>query len=150
MIIIMYLNRLLFFYNHLIIFNNTVITCGAGSMSDKSPEMTEIKTMWSESLLEALYVALRKEKEDKLVKEVIDDLRAKEYDDEYIINKVKKKVCPNAAVRIEALLTGKTISKSIDEEGKPLSKADQARASAAKKRAKEGLVGKIKGIFGGS
>jgi uncharacterized membrane-anchored protein YjiN (DUF445 family) len=119
-------------------------------MSDKSPEMTEIKTMWSESLLEALYVALRKEKEDKLVKEVIDDLRAKEYDDEYIINKVKKKVCPNAAVRIEALLTGKTISKSIDEEGKPLSKADQARASAAKKRAKEGLVGKIKGIFGGS
>lgn len=119
-------------------------------MSDKTPEMTEIKTMWSESLLEALYVALRKEKEDKLVKEVIDDLRAKEYDDEYIINKVKKKVGPTAAIRIEALLTGKTTSSSVSADGKPLSKADQARANAAKKKAKAGLVGKIKGIFGGS
>lgn len=117
-------------------------------MSDKSPEMTEIKTMWSESLLEALYVALRKDKEDKVVQEVIADLRAKEYDDEYIINKVKKKVGPTAAVRIEALLTGKTTSSSVGANGKPLSKADQARANAAKKRAKEGLLGKIKGMFG--
>ncbi len=119
-------------------------------MSDKSPEMTEIKTMWSESLLEALYVALRKDKEDDVVQEVINDLRAKEYDDEYIVNKVKKKVGPNAAARIEALLTGRKVSSPSQKESKPLSQADQARANAAKKRSKEGLVGKIKGIFGGS
>ena len=117
-------------------------------MSDKSPEMTEVKTMWSESLLESLYVALRKDKEDKIVQEVISDLKAKEYEDDYIINKVKKKVGPTAAVRIEALLNGKTMSGAISGDGKPLSKADQARANAAKKRAQEGLVGKIKGIFG--
>jgi len=116
-------------------------------MSDKSPEMTEIKTMWSESLLETLYVVLRKEKEDEMVQEVIVDLRAKEYDDEYLINKVKKKVGPAAATRMEALLAGKATSA---DGAKPLSQADQARANAAaKKRGKGGLVGKIKGIFGG-
>lgn len=116
-------------------------------MSDKSPEMTEIKTMWSESLLETLYVALRKEKEDAVIQEIIVDLRAKEYDDEYLINKVTKKIGPTAAVRMKGLLTGNTTGAD-----KPLSKADQARANAAKKRAKEnpGIVGKIKGLFGGS
>jgi hypothetical protein len=120
-------------------------------MSDKSPEMTEIKTMWSESLLETLYVALKKDKEDALIQEIIVDLRAKEYDDEYLINKVKKKVGPTSATRMESLLAGKTTGGSFSGE-KPLSKADQARANAAKKRAKEnpGLVGKIKGIFGKS
>ena len=118
-------------------------------MSDKSPEMTEIKTMWSESLLETLYVVLRKEKEDEMVQEVIVDLRAKEYDDEYLINKVKKKVGPAAATRMEALLAGRATSAGADG-AKPLSQADQARANAAaKKRGKGGLVGKIKGIFGG-
>ena len=117
-------------------------------MSDKSPEMTEIKTMWSESLLETLYVVLRKEKEDEMVQEVIVDLRAKEYDDEYLINKVKKKVGPAAATRMEALLAGKATSA---DGAKPLSQADQARANAAaKKRDKVGIVGKIKGIFGGN
>jgi hypothetical protein len=120
---------------------------GAKTMSDG--EGTEIKTMWSESLLETLYVALRKDKEDALVQEIIVDLRAKDYDDEYLINKVKKKVGPNAAVRIKKLLAGKVTGGSGGEE-KPLSKADQARANAAAKRRQEnpGLMGKIKGIFG--
>ena len=122
-------------------------------MSDKKPEMTEIKTMWSESLLETLYVVLRKEKDDKMVQEVIVDLRAKDYDDEYLINKVKKKVGPAAATRMEALLAGRSTVAGADGV-KPLSQADQARANAAKKRAnersKEGLLGKIKGLFGGN
>jgi len=121
-------------------------------MSNKNPEMTEIKTMWSESLLETLYVVLRKEKEDKMVLEVIVDLRAKDYDDEYLINKVKKKVGPTAATRMQALLAGRETKASAAEEVKPLSQADQARANAAaKKRAKGGeggLIGKIKGLFG--
>ncbi|GEM_PF-1798347 len=122
-------------------------------MSDKSPEMTEIKTMWSESLLEHLYLAFKKEKDDAFIQELIVELRAKEYDDEYLINKVTKKVGPTAATRMKALLAGNSASVDTSASGdKPLSKADQARANAAKKRAKEnpGLVGKIKGIFGGS
>ncbi len=108
--------------------------------------------MWSESLLETLYVVLRKEKDDKMIQEVIVDLRAKEYDDEYLINKVKKKVGPAAATRMQALLAGRATDAGADS-AKPLSQADQARANAAaKKRAKEGggLIGKIKGLFGGS
>jgi hypothetical protein len=124
-------------------------------MSDKSPE--EIQTMWSESLLEHLYLALKKNKEDAMILELIGELRAKEYDDEFLINKVTMKVGATGATRITALLSGKTVGGSSAVSGaaveKPLSQADQARANAAaKKRAqqKPGLVGKIKGIFGGS
>jgi hypothetical protein len=124
-------------------------------MSDKSPE--EIQTMWSESLLEHLYLALKKNKEDAMILELIEELRAKEYDDEFLIKKVTMKVGATGAARITALLSGKTVGGSSAVSGaaveKPLSQADQARANAAaKKRAqqKTGIVGKIKGIFGGS
>ncbi|GJM04194.1 MAG: hypothetical protein DHS20C09_01850 [marine bacterium B5-7] len=119
-------------------------------MNDKK----EVQTMWSESLLEHLYLALKKNKEDAMILELIEELRAKEYDDEFIIQKVTMKVGAQGATRVTALLSGKTIGGSDAISGvaaeKPLSKADQARANAAKKKAKEGLVGKIKGIFGGN
>ena len=119
-------------------------------MSDKK----EVQTMWSESLLEHLYLALKKNKEDELILELIEELRAKEYDDEFIIQKVTMKVGAPGATRVTALLSGKTVGGSNAISGaaaeKPLSQADQARANAAKKKAKGGLVGKIKGIFGGS
>jgi hypothetical protein len=122
-------------------------------MSDKK----EVQTMWSESLLEHLYLALKKNKEDAMILELIEELRAKEYDDEFLIKKVTMKVGATGATRITALLSGKTVGGSNAATGaaaeKPLSKADQARANAAKKRANErskgGLVGKLKGIFGG-
>lgn len=117
----------------------------------------EVQTMWSESLLEHLYLALKKNKEDTMILELIEELRAKEYDDEFIIKKVTMKVGASGATRITALLSGKTVGGSNAISGaaaeKPLSKADQARANAAaKKRAQEktGLVGKLKGIFGGN
>ncbi len=119
-------------------------------MSDKE----EVQTMWSESLLEHLYLALKKNKEDAMILELIEELRAKDYDDEFLIKKVTMKVGGSSIARITALLSGKTIGGSNltgDPAGeKPLSQADQARANAAKKKAKEGFVGKIKGIFGGS
>lgn len=122
-------------------------------MSDKE----EVQTMWSESLLEHLYLALKKGKDNAFVLELIEELRAKEYDDEFIINKVTRKVGSTEATRVEALLSGKTVGGSSvagsnTTTEKPLSKADQARANAAaKKRAqqKPGLMGKIKGMFGG-
>lgn len=123
-------------------------------MSDKSPE--EVQTMWSESLLEHLYLALKKGKDDVFIQELIDELKAKEYDDEFLLKKVTMKVGATGAARITVLLSGKTSggSPAVNSSGeKPLSKADQARASAAaKKRAqqKSGLMGKIKGIFGRS
>jgi len=123
-------------------------------MSDKSSGKEEVQTMWSESLLEHLYLALKKNKEDTMILELIEELRAKDYDDEFLIKKVTMKVGGSSIARITALLSGKTIGGSNltgdPAVEKPLSQADQARANAAKKKAKEGLVGKIKGIFGGS
>ncbi len=127
-------------------------------MSDKSSGKEEVQTMWSESLLEHLYLALKKDKEDAMILELIEELRAKDYDDEFLIKKVTMKVGATAASRMKNLLAGKTTGGSFTAgenagEDKPLSKADQARANAAAKRRgeqKPGLVGKIKGIFGGS
>jgi hypothetical protein len=120
-------------------------------------EKEEIQTMWSESLLEHLYLALKKNKEDEMIMELIGELRAKDYDDDFLIKKVTQKVGEATAItRLKNLLAGKTTGGSVSSGSaseKPLSKADQARANAAaKKRAQEkpGLVGKIKGIFGGS
>jgi hypothetical protein len=124
-------------------------------MSDKSGK-EEVQTMWSESLMEHLYLALKKNKEDEMILELIEELRAKDYDDEFLIKKVTMKVGATGASRLKALLSGKTIGGSnvagAAAEEKPLSKADQARANAAAKRRaqeKPGLVGKLKGIFGG-
>ncbi len=117
-------------------------------MNDKSPEMTEVKTMWSESLLETLYIGLRKDKGDDIIQEVIVDLRAKKYDDKYIINKVTKRVGPEAAKRIESLLSGGKSTKSTKStKNSNLSKADQARANAAKKRQEDSFFGKIMKAF---
>jgi hypothetical protein len=121
-------------------------------MNDKK----EVQTMWSESLLEHLYLALKKDKDDAMIMELIEELRVKDYDDDFLIKKVTQKVDNPAAVsRITNLLAGKTTGGSSANdagEEKPLSKADQARANAAAKRRgeqKPGLVGKLKGIFGG-
>ena len=125
-------------------------------MSDKSSGKEEVQTMWSESLLEHLYLALKKDKEDAMILELIDELKAKDYDDDFLIKKVTMKVGATAASRMSNLLAGKTTGGSFSagaSEEKPLSKADQARANAAAKRRgeeKPGLVGKIKGLFGGS
>jgi hypothetical protein len=127
-------------------------------MSDKSSGKEEVQTMWSESLLEHLYLALKKDKEDEMIMELIEELRAKDYDDEFLIKKVTQKVGATGASRMKNLLAGKTTGGSAGASAgagadKPLSKADQARANAAAKRRgeqKPGLVGKIKGIFGGS
>ena len=112
-------------------------------MEDKSE--TEIKTMWSESLLEGLYVALKKSKDDSVVKDLLNEIKEKDYDNNYIINKVKRKVGPTAAERVNALLSDKSGSRA-SEPG--MSKADIARANAAKKKANAGILGKIKAIFG--
>jgi len=81
-----------------------------------------------------------------LILELIEELRAKEYDDEFIVQKVTMKVGAQGATRVTALLSGKTDGGSNADSGapadKPFSQADQARANAAKKKAKVSLVGK--------
>ena len=100
------------------------------TMSEKDDTtVTEVKTMWSETLLEALYVALEKKASDAKIKGILSELREKGYQKEYLIEKVTKKIGPNAADHLKRIYSGKP------------------SAAAAAKKEDTGLVGKIKGIF---
>ena len=81
---------------------------GSEQMNDKK----EVQTMWSESLLEHLYLALKKDKDDALLWEIIEELRAKDYDDDFLIKKVKQKVNTDAAVLPLYYLQGYSLLRS--------------------------------------
>jgi len=99
-------------------------------------QVTEVKTMWSETLLEALYIAMEKNKGDKIVIGVIKDLRAKGYENDYLIEKVEKKVGPTAATRLKILLI---------KGGKQSGKSGQRQTTAPKKS--PGIIARIIGFF---
>ena len=103
-------------------------------------EETEVKTMWSETLLESLYVAMEKEKGDKIVVGIIKDLKAKGYENEYLIDKVQKKIGPSAAQRLTVLL-GSGVKAANPQQ------SAQIRNGKVKPKQGEGLVDKILGIF---
>lgn len=105
-------------------------------VDDTQTTTTEVKTMWSETLLESLYVAMEKNKGNEIVLEIIQELKAKGYKNDYLIEKIQKKVGPNAAVRLKSLLPSG---------GKKSAKSGQSRVVASKK--KPGLFTKIIGIF---
>lgn len=104
-------------------------------MTDKDDE-TEVKTMWSETLLEALYVAMEKKVSDSKVRELLKDLRDKGYKKDYLVEKISKKVGPNAAIELKRIYSGAARTTSTANAG-----------GAAKRLQDTGLVGKIKGLF---
>jgi len=69
-------------------------------------ENTQSRTLWSQSMFEALLVALRRQAGDKHVLELIDDLKRKGYSLEIIVNKVVKSLGPKAAARVHLLAGG--------------------------------------------
>jgi len=103
-------------------------------------EETEVKTMWSETLLESLYVAMEKQKGNKIVIGIIKDLKAKGYENDYLIDKVGKKVGPAAAARLKSLLSG----------GAPIKAASPQRSAQGRstgQKDKPGIIDKIIGLF---
>lgn len=98
-------------------------------------QTTEVKTMWSETLLESLYVAMEKNKGNAIVMEIIQDLKAKDYDNDYLVEKVQKKVGPAAATRLKGLLHG--MGRSTVKSGRQKTVTKDA----------SGVLHRIKGIF---
>ena len=133
-------------------------------MHDRGSDTTTgAKTMWSESLFEGLYLALKKGKKNDVIMGILRDIKAKQYKDHYIIRKTKRDLGPAEGARVAALLSGKPVpgpaarpahspgsqrQRSSGQRQRPLSKADQARTRAAKKRAEQGLLAGIKRFFG--
>ena len=61
-------------------------------------------TMWSESLLEGLYVAIAKPGTGAALKDLLNELKAKGYEENYLIEKVEEKVGTKAADRLKVML----------------------------------------------
>ena len=73
-------------------------------MQDDKQDKTITKTLWSETIIDALIVGLQKNVDDKKIKEMINEIRAKGYKSSYIIEKVTKELGAPARVRVKRLL----------------------------------------------
>lgn len=76
-------------------------------IQDKDDENdNKIITMWSESLFDNLYLTLKKNREDIFIKKILASIKAKKYNNKFIVNNVKRNLGINAANRIEEILKG--------------------------------------------
>ena len=70
----------------------------------QNDDETMAKTLWSETLIDALLVGLQKKVSDAKIKELLGDLNAKGYENTYIVNKVTKELGAATAVRVRQLM----------------------------------------------
>lgn len=61
---------------------------------------TNLRTLWSETLVELLYEAVQNGWSDKALKEIIDELYNKGYKTEQLIQMLEKKLGPGAAKKM--------------------------------------------------
>ena len=71
----------------------------------ENKDETVAKTLWSETLIDALLLGLQKKVPDAKIKELINDLLAKGYKQPYIVSKVTKELGPAMAMRVTQLMT---------------------------------------------
>lgn len=88
-------------------------------------------TMWSESLIEGLYIGIAKSGNDNALRDLIKELKEKGYEEKYLINKVNTNVGPTEARRLQTLIKGGSV-----------------KPAAAKGKAKKGKKGLLSKIFG--
>ena len=65
---------------------------------------TTVKTLWTETILDVLYLALKYEKPDKDVLEVLRYVKLKGCKPAYVIDKVRRKLGDRAAFRVKSLM----------------------------------------------
>jgi CRISPR/Cas system CSM-associated protein Csm4 (group 5 of RAMP superfamily) len=73
-------------------------------MQNNEQDKTITKTLWSETIIDALIVGLQKKAPDEKIKELVKEIKDKGFKSSYIIEKVTKELGPPAAVRIRQLL----------------------------------------------
>lgn len=72
-------------------------------MTENTDDRTVAKTLWSDTLIEILLAALRKNSADEQVKEIIRELKAKGYKSDYLVDKAGREIDENAARRLRLL-----------------------------------------------
>ena len=73
-------------------------------MPDDEQDKTITKTLWSETIIDALVIGLQKNVSDEKIKELINEIKAKGYKASYIIDKVTKESGTTARARVKRLL----------------------------------------------
>ena len=66
---------------------------------------TIAKTLWSETLIDVLMVALEKNASDDKVKDILKELKQKQFKASYITDKVRRERNPSDAHRVKQLMT---------------------------------------------
>ena len=71
---------------------------------DDVTQKTVAKTLWSETLIDLLIVALQNKQSDEKVTELLKELRQKKFKRDYIIDKTQRALGNSEASRVRALL----------------------------------------------
>lgn len=98
---------------------------------------TQVKTMWSASLLESFFKALKTDKSDDDLKEIILDLKAKGFTRNYLVNRAQKKLGKGAASRVIAIYSG----------GNPKAKVGGRRKPSKRKSKSPSFFDVLKSLF---
>ncbi len=73
-------------------------------MTDDEEDATLAKTLWSETIIDLLQIALDKEKPDDQVKEIAKECMQKGFKKDYLVEKITKELGNNAAFRLKQLI----------------------------------------------
>jgi transcriptional regulator CtsR len=68
---------------------------------------TDLRTLWSETLIELLHDAVKENWSDKAIKEIIKELYNKGYTTERLMTMLDKKIGPEAATRLAVFVLDK-------------------------------------------
>ena len=66
--------------------------------------MTMLKTLWSETLIDILVVALEKKQPDQKIVEILKELRQKRFKASYITDKIRRSLNETEAQRVKKLM----------------------------------------------
>ena len=72
--------------------------------SDDTTQKTIAKTLWSETLIDLLVIALQNKQSDKKVTELLRELKQRNFKNDYIISKIGKTLGASEENRVRILL----------------------------------------------
>lgn len=93
-------------------------------------EDAAVKTLWTQSMFESLFSALRSDGGDERIREVVQNLSDKGYSLSILVDKVRKVEGPNAAARVVRLCGGEVSPEMLS----PRQRYKRSRASLLKNR----------------
>ena len=102
-------------------------------------------TMWSESLFDGLYMALRKNKRDALIIGLIKEIKGKGYPPARIVSLVEDNVSTVAGRRVQTLLSGRPTPQNSGKA--PANSAKATATKARKQKSAGGFTGWLMSLF---